>query len=376
MRRSPFLRQRIASKTRKGVTPCPLSVKMLQVGWKIANRKVRLLTKPTFLLIATVIFCVGSRKPTSEFASLFDPTPGTTANPSRWYRPDWNPIFQPGGPAWHSRWTANPDLLKRGEQYFLHFRGNNGMFDQIGVATVPANQFDGKTWHEFEGNPVVRSGGKDSYDYNALGPPVVEVKGLIHLYYSAWGKGPDRIGLAVSKDGLHFSKPPESPILVGRAPEVVYRNGVFYLFYVVDAGHGYDLWLATSADGIHYTSRSEPVLKPGAVPAWDSHSVTTPRIFEENGLYNMVYAGSNNSVDEPRYLGLATSTDLIHWGKFSGNPIFGVGSQGAWHSGCIWFGTTERIGGKYYIWYEGSRGNYTTGATSQIGMAILEGKSG
>ncbi len=329
----------------------------------------------TSFLLAALIYCAEARKPASAFASCFDPTPGTTANPGRWRRPTWNPIFRPGGPAWRSRWTANPDLLKHGDEYFLYYRGNNGAFDQIGVATVPASQFDGRTWHDFEGNPVVKSGGKNSYDYNALDPATVEAKGLIYLYYSACGNGPDRIGLAVSRDGFHFRKPPESPILIGRAPEVVYRNSLFYLYYVVNSGRGYEVHLATSPDGIRYSPSAEPVLTPGPAQAWDSQSVTTPRIFEEDGVYNMIYAGSHDSVDEPRNFGLATSTDLRHWTKFTGNPIFSVGAEGAWDGGCIWFGTTEKIGGKYYIWYEGSRGNYAAGVTSQVGLAIIEAES-
>ncbi len=348
---------------------------MLHQGWSFLRGSALGADMLISVWLATVICFAQARKPMSEVASHFDPTPGANVNPGRWFRPGWNPIFRPGGPAWRSRWTANPDLLEHGGEYFLYYRGNNGAFDQIGVATIPANQFDGRTWHDFEGNPVVRSDGKDSYDYNALDPAVVEVKGLIYLYFSACGNGPDRIGLAVSKDGFHFRKPPESPILIGRAPEVVYRNGLFYLFYVVNSGRGYEVRQATSPDGFHYTPKAKPVLTPGPAPAWDSQSVTTPRIFKENGVYNMIYAGSNDSVDEPRNFGLATSRDLLHWTKFTGNPIFSVGAEGAWDGGCIWFGTAEKIGGRYYLWYEGSRGNYTTGVTSQVGMAILEGKN-
>src|SRR5574341_884207 len=75
--------------------------------------------------------------PRTDFASRFDQTPGTMANPGRWKRPPDNPIFHPGGPAWRCRWTANPDLLRRGDTYSLYYRGNNGTCDQIGVATIP-----------------------------------------------------------------------------------------------------------------------------------------------------------------------------------------------------------------------------------------------
>ena len=282
-----------------------------------------------------------------------------------------NPIFQPNGPAWRSRWSANPDLLKLGDKYFLYYRGNNGKLDQIGVATIPVARFDAKTWDEYSENPVIRSGGEASFDYSILDPSVVEVNGKIFMYYTAYDVGGQiRIGLSVSSDGFHFDKV-SSPILIGGGgPEVVYRAGVFYLFYVFVDPNGFSIKLATSFDGIQYTTWGT-VLAPGTKDAWDGRSITTPRIFLENGVYNMIYAGSDDTLDEPRYFGLATSHNLTDWTKFSGNPIFGRGAKGAWDGALIWFGTTEKINGKYYMWYEGSRTRYSEGATSQVGYAVI-----
>jgi predicted GH43/DUF377 family glycosyl hydrolase len=122
------------------------------------------------------------------------------------------------------------------------------------------------------------------------------------------------------------------------------------------------------------------VLAVGAKGEWDSHTVETPRIFEENGRYHMFYCGSDRYSDYPAHAGLATSTDLVRWRKFEGNPVFSRGEAGAWDEGAIWFTTVEKIGGRYYLWYEGygggdSRtkeyGSYLQGAKSQIGLAIM-----
>ena len=112
-----------------------------------------------------------------------------------------NPIFQRNGPAWRSRWSANPDLLKQGDKYFLYYRGNNGKLDQIGVATIPEARFDAKTWDEYSGNPMIRSGGEASFNHSILDPSVVEVDGKIFMYYTVYDVGGQiRIGLSVSSD--------------------------------------------------------------------------------------------------------------------------------------------------------------------------------
>ena len=133
--------------------------------------------------------------------------------------------------------------------------------------------------------------------------------------------------------------------------------------------------MATSRDGLNFKKQGR-VLTRGAAGEWDSQTVTTPRIFREGGYYNMIYAGDDDTWDEPNDFGLAVSTDLRHWRKFDGNPIFSAGARGEWDGGCLWFGSCERIKGRYYLWYEGSQGGYSemgmAGLTSQVGLAILD----
>lgn len=76
-------------------------------------------------------------------------------------------------------------------------------------------------------------------------------------------------------------------------------------------------------------SRSNPVLTRGL--GWDRAHVSMPRIIKESGYYYMVYEGADTDFSCGSYnrygYGLARSTDLIHWQRFSGNPL-GTGNRG------------------------------------------------
>ncbi|MDW7682099.1 MAG: hypothetical protein SCK70_16165, partial [bacterium] len=58
-----------------------------------------------------------------------------------------NPIFPNVAGTWMEDQTANPDLLKIGDTFYMYFRGQQNGHDRIGLATIPESQFDGKTWH-------------------------------------------------------------------------------------------------------------------------------------------------------------------------------------------------------------------------------------
>lgn len=117
----------------------------------------------------------------------------------------------------------------------------------------------------------------------------------------------------------------------------------------------------------------------GAPGSWDGHTVETPRITEEDGVYSRFYGGSDRHDAYPAHAGLATSRDLVHWTKSRRNPVFARGEAGAWDEGAIWFTTVERIGDTSYRWHAGygggdSRevpyGSYLREARSQVGLAI------
>jgi hypothetical protein len=147
-------------------------------------------------------------------------------------------------------------------------------------------------------------------------------------------------------------------------------------------GGGFQIHHAVSEDGFRFHEPSPaPCLPAGPAGSWDSYTVETPRIFREGGLYYLLYCGSDKWKDYPANTGLAVSRDLASWKKYEGNPVFSRGEKGAWDEGAIWFTTVERIGGRYWLWYEGYGGgdsrdkeydSYLKGGKSQVGLATLD----
>ena len=302
-----------------------------------------------------------------------------------WKRYSGNPVFRATPGTWRESQTANPDVLLNGPTYFMYFRGQRDGHDRIGVATIPKEKFDGATW-DIHPEPIIDVGGPGSWDeHHALDPAAIKFRGKVFLYYTGVSPRADRsICLAVSDDGIHFRKFEKNPVVIGGAPEIAEKDGVLYLYYwkQVPGKKGFQIHYATSRDGYDFKEPDQSLALPvGPEGAWDSFTVETPRVFLENGLYYMIYCGSDRNKDYPFHAGLATSTDLIHWTKYAANPIFSRGEEGEWDEGAIWFTTVEKINDRYYMWYEGygggtartvPYGSYLKGGKSQVGMATMD----
>jgi beta-1,2-mannobiose phosphorylase / 1,2-beta-oligomannan phosphorylase len=302
-----------------------------------------------------------------------------------WQRYPGNPVFRATSGTWREAQTANPDLLLLDSTYLMYFRGQRDGHDRIGVATIPEEKFDGFTW-TIHPEPVIDVGEGGSWDeQHALDPAAILFRGQVFVYYTGSSPKADRsICLAMSADGIHFTKSSDNPVILGGAPEVVLRDSVLYLYFwrAVPGRRGFQIHYATSRDGIHFLEPANSLaLAVGAPGEWDSFTVETPRIFAEGGLYYMLYCGSDLNKDYPFHAGLATSDDLVHWTKYGGNPVFSRGEAGSWDEGAIWFTTVEKIRGRYYLWYEGygggtartePYGSYLKGGRSQVGLAILD----
>lgn len=107
-------------------------------------------------------------------------------------------------------------------------------------------------------------------------------------------------------------------------PAAVVRKGKIFVFYRAEdnsgameiGGHTSRLGLAESKDGIHFTRRAEPVFYPAEddqkTREWPG-GVEDPRIVEsDDGTYVLTYTQWNRTTYS---IGIATSTDLAHWTK-------------------------------------------------------------
>ena len=112
-------------------------------------------------------------------------------------------------------------------------------------------------------------------------------------------------------------------------PAAVVRNGKVYVLYRAEdntgamaiGGHTSRLGLAESKDGIHFTRLGEPVFYPAEddqkAREWPG-GVEDPRIVESpDGTYVLTYTQWNRTTYS---VGIATSRDLMHWTKYG--PAF------------------------------------------------------
>ncbi|MCL6513708.1 MAG: glycoside hydrolase family 130 protein [Alicyclobacillus sp.] len=134
--------------------------------------------------------------------------------------------------------------------------------------------------------------------------------------YEGMGRwnGTSRIGLAVSRDGVHFDRFPE-PVLYPTEPyehpggcedpRVTLIDDTFYMTYTAFDGQNAYLCLATSRDLLHWTKHGMlfPSWKGDNPTIWSKSGAILPE--KVNGKYIMYFGDT--------CIWLAESEDLIHW---------------------------------------------------------------
>lgn len=165
---------------------------------------------------------------------------------------------------------------------------------------------------------------------NVYAPEIHAVGGLKVMWYGAQGRdGHDQIFAAWSQDGLSFQKWPSdaapAPALSrGRSnhvndPSVVRHNDTWQMYYTDAAvGEQDEIWLAESKRLTGFAKVAR-VLGKGAPGAWDEEKVGRPSVLLEGGVYYLWYDGQSKG---RRHVGLATSTDGIHFTRSPQNPLF------------------------------------------------------
>lgn len=168
---------------------------------------------------------------------------------------------------------------------------------------------------------------------NVLNPSAVVKEGKVWLIYRAQDKDmTSRLGLAVSDDGLHFTKEPEPVLYPDKDDMLKYEwkggvedprlvegeGGIYIVTYTAYDGKTARLCLATSRDLRKWTKQGlvladekyrDTWSKSGAVVAEaEQGKITAVRI---EGKYWMYFGDTN--------LFMALSDDLIHWNVLENN---------------------------------------------------------
>jgi len=231
-----------------------------------------------------------------------------------------NPILNSSNTNYDSFGVSQPFVIKENNIYKMWYNGLSGG----GMAYVfYATSVNGIDWNRRE-TPVLFPGNDGDWDSGRAGPgPVIKIDNTYYMYYHSWQYYTDMwgIGLATSTDGINWTKYPQ-PILIGgdwdyhlMATSIVHKNNLYYMYY--SGGSDYRVGLAISSDGISWTkSELNPIITPTL--NWEHNSTGYPSVILEDGIFKMVYVSLST---ETSFFGWATSPNGVDWDKRN-LPIF------------------------------------------------------
>jgi predicted GH43/DUF377 family glycosyl hydrolase len=201
--------------------------------------------------------------------------------------------------------------------------------------------------------PSYRRGAFDSHAVDCPFP--FSHQGRYYMTFVGWDSLGYRTGLASSDDLIHWRK---ERLLLERGPAgsvtefnialtCILRDNALYgpgTLKQVDGRYvgtyhaypapGYEsgpavIGLCFSEDLLHWEIGS-PILRPDPDWDWEKGGLYKSWIMEHEGTFYLYYNAKNQDhwpwIEQT---GLATSTDLLHWERFAGNPVLKTGLAGA-----------------------------------------------
>ena len=233
-----------------------------------------------------------------------------------------NPVFTAQGEGhWDVKIRERGWIIREGDLWRMWFTGYDGTRPgqkMLGYATSR----DGLSWQPHPANPIY----KEHWVEDVC---VIPHDGTLYMF--AEGEQ-DRAQLLTSRDGIAWQRigtldvrlKNGEPIPDGAygTPTAWFEDGVWNLFY---ERNDKAIWLARSRDLKVFTNvQDEPVMSPGHAD-YDRDMIAMNQIIKYHDRYYAVIHGTKKNDDptQPNLwsTGLATSTDLVHWAKYAGNPL-------------------------------------------------------
>lgn len=233
-----------------------------------------------------------------------------------------NPVFTAAKGQWDGRIRERGWILREGGAYKLWYTGYDGSRDGLrllGHATSP----DGIRWTRHPRNPLIR----DLWVEDMM---VVKHDGKYYLFAEGYQ---DRAHLLISDNGLDWTRQGQLDVRLKNnrplsdgpygTPTAYLEKDRWYLFYErKDLG----IWLATSTDlKVWKNVQDEPVMSPGP-GAYDKDLIALNQVIKHKGRYYAYYHGCARTGPQANLwsTSVATSTDLLHWEKYPGNPLLPI----------------------------------------------------
>ncbi|HLW76451.1 MAG TPA: hypothetical protein VKS01_05685 [Bryobacteraceae bacterium] len=307
-------------------------------------------------LLAVAVLCITGCSRYADF-TLPPPDPSGPRGPFHWSAMP-NPVIDRGDAVD----VLNPSVVRSGGESVNFY----SRYDGKAWSTMRATSTDFVTWQNRAPVDLPSEGGMAAngsllamgtdlmYWYEAGAPPHIALKGQAVLTAGPLG-GFDEIAVA--------------------DPDVIRASGApggarFFLYYLgQDRAQRQRLGVAQSTDGIHWTKfRDNPILEPGPPGSFDERGVGEPAVWTSGGSYWMLYTG--RARDETRRIGLAKSADGVHWQRDTSFPPI-AGDQ-PWNRAVMCDPSVEVLAGKIRVWFGGGDvPRPDQNIHGQIGMGFL-----
>ncbi len=209
---------------------------------------------------------------------------------------------------------------------------------------------------------ILRATGlKGDFDERSVDDPIVfRANGRFHMLYIGFDGTGYQTGLAASGDLVHWTR----EALVGpRDPASAYTkynlaissilrdknlhgtgealkvDGQYLAAWNAYPAAGYEegaavIGLARSSDLLRWTL-TDPILRPEDGAPWEHGGLYRPDLLLDRGSYYLYYNAKTDPLPKSEgggwheQTGAATSADLKHWQRYSGNPILRNGPRGS-----------------------------------------------
>jgi hypothetical protein len=120
-------------------------------------------------------------------------------------------VLEPGGAgSWDAKIATFASVIKDHNDFKMYYSGRGVQFNgNIGLATSN----DVKRWVKYRGNPILEKGGAGSWDDMMIWCPMVWKEDYYHMLYTgANSKSVTQVGYATSNDGVHWKKYENNPV--------------------------------------------------------------------------------------------------------------------------------------------------------------------
>ena len=171
-----------------------------------------------------------------------------------------NPIFSPTG-EWNCGRAIDAEVAYYKGQYYLYFatRDKGYNVQMQGVATAPANtDFNRKEWMQACDEPILKP--ELGWEKKCIeAASIIRRRGRLVMFYAgAYNNEPQQIGVAVSKDGVHWKRLSDEPFLTnGAEGEWNARESGHPHIFLDDDGRTYLFFQGNNKQGEWYLSNIE-----------------------------------------------------------------------------------------------------------------------